>query len=342
MAVVAEEASGLKELLFMAKMGDSATEKNTWLIGGWCSNHLTGNESLFPDLDRSFKVRVKIGNGVFLKIFGIGAVTVNTTLGMKFITNVHYVIEANKNLRNVGQLEDKHYAYEEDVSDVWHRRLGHVNYGSLMKMAFVDLVEGLFAIVKLDKLCETCQYGKLYDINAKKLFINRYVTFDEEQKWNWKKKTINCSRNMIFANDGQFQLDDNDSVDLEYDSLVAKGTRTLEDIYNRCNVVVTNPSSFTKANIDANWRATIDAKMNMIKKNGTWILVDRPHEQNIVGVKWIYRTKLNLDSSVNKHKAKLVVKGYAQTYGIDYFETFASFARHDTIKLLATLFARKG
>lgn len=67
------------------------------------------------------------------------------------------------------------------------------------------------------------------------------------------------------------------------------------------------------------------------------MFVDKPSNQNVIGVKWIYRTKLNLDGSINKYKARLAVNEYAQTYGIDFFETFAPVVRHDTIRLLIGL-----
>jgi len=72
----------------------------------------------------------------------------------------------------------------------------------------------------------------------------------------------------------------------------------------------------------------------MIEKNCTWELVDRPSDKNIIGVKWIFRTKLNADITINKHKTRLIVKGYAQIYGVDYSDTFAPVARMDTIKFL--------
>ena len=60
----------------------------------------------------------------------------------------------------------------------------------------------------------------------------------------------------------------------------------------------------------------------MIKKNNTWELVNRPLRKDIIGVKWVYKTKLNSDDTIQKHKVRLVAKGYSQQPRIDYNETF--------------------
>ena len=80
----------------------------------------------------------------------------------------------------------------------------------------------------------------------------------------------------------------------------------------------------------------------MIEKNMTWELVDQPEDRKIIGLKQVFRTKLNVDDSMNKHKARLVVKGYAQIFGVDYFDTFAPVARLDTIRLRLALAAQFG
>ena len=58
----------------------------------------------------------------------------------------------------------------------------------------------------------------------------------------------------------------------------------------------------------------------MIEKNQIWELVDRLKHKKSIGVKWVYRTKLNLDGSINKYKARLVIKGYAQMFGVDFLK----------------------
>ncbi|KAF3634577.1 putative phospholipid-transporting ATPase 1-like [Capsicum annuum] len=84
---------------------------------------------------------------------------------------------------------------------------------------------------------------------------------------------------------------------------------------------------------DENWVAAMKEELFMIMKNMTWELVDQPEDRKVIGLKWVFRTKLNVDGLVNKHKAKLVVKGYAQIFGVDYFDTFAPVARLDTIRV---------
>jgi Reverse transcriptase (RNA-dependent DNA polymerase) len=68
--------------------------------------------------------------------------------------------------------------------------------------------------------------------------------------------------------------------------------------------------------------------------------VNKPKDKKVIGVKWIYKTKVNADGSIQKHKARLVVKGYNQKSGIDYFETYAPVARLETIRTIIAVTAQ--
>ncbi|CAL2265196.1 unnamed protein product [Prunus armeniaca] len=119
-------------------------------------------------------------------------------------------------------------------------------------------------------------------------------------------------------------------------------TQDIAEIYARCNMSVIEPENYEEASKYTAWKKAMEAEMEIIKKNETWELVNRPMEKPVIGVKWVYKTKLNLDGSIQKHKARLVVKGYAQKHGIDFNETFALIARLDTIRTLIALAAQKG
>ncbi|BBH09287.1 transposable element gene [Prunus dulcis] len=120
-----------------------------------------------------------------------------------------------------------------------------------------------------------------------------------------------------------------------------KKWRSVNEIMAQCNMCIVEPDSFEEADLDESWRNAMKAELEMIEKNDTWKLVDRPFGKPIIGVKWVYKTKLNLDGSVQKNKARLVAKGYSQKPGIDYNETFAPVARLDTIRTLIALAAQK-
>ena len=84
----------------------------------------------------------------------------------------------------------------------------------------------------------------------------------------------------------------------------------------------------------------MDEELKMIEKNQTWELVNRPENKEVIGLKWVYKTKYNEDDSVQKYKARLVAKGYFQKPGIDFNETFAPVVRMETIRTVLALAAQ--
>jgi hypothetical protein len=66
-------------------------------------------------------------------------------------------------------------------------------------------------------------------------------------------------------------------------------------------------------------------------------LTELPKHKNPIGCKWIYKLKFKSDGSIDKYKVRLVAKGYSQTQGIDYDETFAPIGKLNTMILLIAL-----
>lgn len=102
-----------------------------------------------------------------------------------------------------------------------------------------------------------------------------------------------------------------------------------------------DPVSFEEAMRSEDWRKAIESEIKSIEKNETWVLTYLLGGAKRIGVKWVYKTKLNEHGEVEKFKARLVAKGYVQVYGIDYSEVFAPVARMDTVRIILALAAHK-
>ena len=81
-------------------------------------------------------------------------------------------------------------------------------------------------------------------------------------------------------------------------------------------------------------------EMQAIERNSTWKLVDVPKGKNVVGLKWVFRTKYNADGGIQKHKAHLLAKGYSQQQDIDFDETFSPIARFKVVRIVSALAAQ--
>jgi len=90
------------------------------------------------------------------------------------------------------------------------------------------------------------------------------------------------------------------------------------------------------------WQEAIDSEMSSQAENDTWELVDRPVDKNIVSSKMLFKTKYKADGSVDRYKARLVARGFSQTKGLDYDETFAPVVKFQSVRALIGLAASQG
>ena len=194
---------------------------------------------------------------------------------------------------------------------------------------------------------------KLFDPLSKKIHVSRDVEFKEEDSWNWgiHVEDVQEDQEKVIHDFSPppsplSHVGSPASSSLE-DGPRTKKTRSLQELYEVTNDLTLfclfadcESIEFEDAYQDKKWRAAMDEEIQSIEKNKTWELVSLPKGHEVIGVKWVYKTKRNAKGEVEKYKARLVAKGYKQRAGIDYDEVFAPVARMETIRLLVSLAAQ--
>jgi len=99
------------------------------------------------------------------------------------------------------------------------------------------------------------------------------------------------------------------------------------------------PTSARAALRDPNWKAAMQQEFEALQANHTWRLVLRPDRANIVTGKWVFKHKYNHDGSLDRYKARWVVRGFTQRAEIDFGETFTPVVKPPTIRTVLTLIA---
>nr|GEV98738.1 ribonuclease H-like domain-containing protein [Tanacetum cinerariifolium] len=96
------------------------------------------------------------------------------------------------------------------------------------------------------------------------------------------------------------------------------------------------PKSPSDALSDPHWRDAMYDEYNALLKNGTWILVSKPPNVNMVQSMWLFRHKY-ADGSLSRYKAILVANRRNQQYGVDCSDTFSLVVKSATIRTVLSL-----
>ena len=95
--------------------------------------------------------------------------------------------------------------------------------------------------------------------------------------------------------------------------------RSLRDIYEEDNAEnsvdqtslfalyshVDHPIHYEEAIKEEKWIQEMDEEIDAIEKNQTWELMSLPQGKDVIGVKWVYKKKLNANENVEKYKQGL-------------------------------------
>jgi Reverse transcriptase (RNA-dependent DNA polymerase) len=180
--------------------------------------------------------------------------------------------------------------------------------------------------------CHQTKGYRLYNPMNGKFAVSRNVKFDEKSRWIWddEKKESEVSE-MIkpieedVEDESMSDEDDRNEVQErplrvyirrnrnQVSDVPERRTRTVEDLYNSTQVLlVVDPECYEDAASEKEWKVAMKEEIEAIERNKTWSLVEVPRDRNVIGVKWVFRTKIGPDGGIIKHKARLVAKGYKQ------------------------------
>lgn len=89
------------------------------------------------------------------------------------------------------------------------------------------------------------------------------------------------------------------------------------------------------------WLLAAKDEFNSLIENETWSLVDLPPGRRAIEGKWVFKRKYHADGSLERFKARFVVRGFRQQPGVDYIEheLFSPVVRVSTIRFLMALVA---
>ncbi|GJV30747.1 ribonuclease H-like domain-containing protein [Tanacetum coccineum] len=106
-----------------------------------------------------------------------------------------------------------------------------------------------------------------------------------------------------------------------------------------CHVTTTSllPRSHVHALRDPNWKEAILDEYNALITNGTWVLVPRPANVNVVHYVWLFKHKFHANGSLSRYKACLIANEHSQKQGIDCDDTFSPVVKPATIHTILSL-----
>ncbi|GKD36683.1 zinc finger, CCHC-type containing protein, partial [Tanacetum coccineum] len=214
-------------------------------------------------------------------------------------------------------------------SSLWHAHLGHVHYKIMLKMSKDDLI---LAIDENPEKYDASRFCYVYLLHAKDEALDKFRIYktEVELQQNDLVKTLHTDRGGEYYDPVFFQS-------------VVEGSRDqVGSQYSYCYSIEEDPRTYNEAvqsRDAAFWKEAIDDEIGSIMENNTWVLSDLPLGCKPLGCKWIFKRKMKVDGTIDKFKARLVIQGFRQKEGIDYFDTYAPVACITTIRLLLALAA---
>ncbi|KAK9017697.1 hypothetical protein V6N11_000703 [Hibiscus sabdariffa] len=268
-------------------------------------------------------------------------------IGKGFLNGGLFVIETQLNENKVSTS-----TYIVETVDMWHARLGHMNIHSLKKMMKMNILPKL-DITNFNK-CEICVEAKhakphFKSVSNRKTELLELIHTDLADFRNTESKG-GKHYYITFVDDFSrytkvYLLRTKDEAEKFF--LIYKA-----EVENQFDRRIKRLRSDRGGEYGSNFLKRLDSETQIEKLPSTSSSVparssqeiefeprriDLPRGFRTISNKWVFRKKLRPDGSIQKYKAMLVVKGFTQKFGIDFFDTYSPVTKISTIRALFAL-----
>lgn len=102
-------------------------------------------------------------------------------------------------------------------------------------------------------------------------------------------------------------------------------------------IVNWEPTSTKEAMEDDEWYESIQQELKSMVDREVFVLVPRPTNRQVIGTKFVFKVKRNQNNEPVRAKTRLVAQGFRQIQDEDFYETFASVVRYDTVRTVLAI-----
>nr|GEW03455.1 hypothetical protein [Tanacetum cinerariifolium] len=218
-----------------------------------------------------------------------------------------------------------------DFSLLWHCRLGHISKKRIEKLQDDELLNS--TDIKSFEKCVSCMSEKM----ARKPYSHQ----------------VKRAKDLLglIHTDSVSKGSRKPTRELSHYVLIMESTRTCRAPDRMCLHVdveehelgdLGKPANYKASLLDPEsdkWLNAMNVEMQSMKDNEVWDLVDLPPNGKAIGSKWLFKKNANMDGAIHTYRARVVAKGFTQTYRVNYEETFSLVADIRAIRILIAIAA---
>lgn len=179
---------------------------------------------------------------------------------------------------------------------------------------------------------------RLWNSESRKLINARDVIFEERKVIPEEKTLINLNQwpEELETTEEEVEIVQDQTQQIQLDEEIEPRRRNRRPPVKFNDYVLLTFEEATTGSDKDKWLEAIEEEKTSLMENKTWELIEKDVIQNkkILSSRWVFKVKDD-----GRHRARLVIRGCEQIYGIDYEETFSPVISDSAIRLMFAISA---